>query len=143
MLDQNMVQKKINYFNVLKNSVMISGKSILAEKITKNTLKNIQLKTKKDYKKVFKLSLKNSLLYISTVKVKKRKFQRLIPFFILKEKRISKTIKYLGSLNKKNPFLNDEILKIANNKGVIQTNLKTINQQFFINKNYTHYRWFI
>ena len=104
MLDQNMVQKKINYFNVLKNSVMISGKSILAEKITKNTLKNIQLKTKKDYKKVFKLSLKNSLLYISTVKVKKRKFQRLIPFFILKEKRISKTIKYLGSLNKKNPF---------------------------------------
>ena len=99
MLDQNMVQKKINYFNVLKNSVMISGKSILAEKITKNTLKNIQLKTKKDYKKVFKLSLKNSLLYISTVKVKKRKFQRLIPFFILKEKRISKTIKYLGSLN--------------------------------------------
>jgi len=138
-----MVQKKINYFNVLKNSVMISGKSILAEKITKNTLKNIQLKTKKDYKKVFKLSLKNSLLYISTVKVKKRKFQRLIPFFILKEKRISKTIKYLGSLNKKNPFLNDEILKIANNKGVIQTNLKTINQQFFINKNYTHYRWFI
>ena len=143
MLDQNMVQKKINYFNVLKNSVMISGKSILAEKITKNTLKNIQLKTKKDYKKVIKLSLKNSLLYISTVKVKKRKFQRLIPFFILKEKRISKTIKYLGSLNKKNPFLNDEILKIANNKGVIQTNLKTINQQFFINKNYTHYRWFI
>ena len=143
MLDQNMVQKKINHFNVLKNSVMISGKSILAEKITKNTLKNIQLKTKKDYKKVFKLSLKNSLLYISTVKVKKRKFQRLIPFFILKEKRISKTIKYLGSLNKKNPFLNDEILKIANNKGVIQTNLKTINQQFFINKNYTHYRWFI
>lgn len=138
-----MVQKKINYFSVLKNSVMDSGKSHLAEKITKNTLKNIQLKTKKDYKKVFKLSLKNSLIYISTVKVKKRKFQRLIPFFILKEKRILKTIKYLGSLNKKNLTLNDDIIKIANNKGIIQTNLKTINQQFFINKNYTHYRWFI
>lgn len=138
-----MAQKKINYFNILKNSVMTNGKSHLAEKITKNSLKNIQLKTKKDYKKVFKLSLKNSLIYISTIKVKKRKFQRLIPFFILKEKRILKTIKYLGSLNKKTPFLNDEIIKIANNKGIIQTNLKTINHQFFINKNYTHYRWFI
>ena len=138
-----MVQKKINYFNVLKNSVMVNGKSHLAEKITKNTFKNIQLKTKKDYKKVFKLSLKNSLIYFSTVKVKKRKFQRLIPFFILKEKRILKTIKYLGVLNKKNLILNDDIIKIANNKGVIQTNLKNINQQFFINKNFTHYRWFI
>jgi len=138
-----MAQKKINYFNIIKNSVMTNGKSHLAEKITKNSLKNIQLKTKKDYKKVFKLSLKNSLIYISTIKVKKRKFQRLIPFFILKEKRILKTIKYLGSLNKKTPFLNDEIIKIANNKGIIQTNLKTINHQFFINKNYTHYRWFI
>ena len=117
---------------------MIDGKRNLSERLLQNILKNIQKKTKKNYLIVFKLALKNILLPISTVKVKKRKFQRTIPFFIVKEKRILKTIKYLGFLNKSNKqkFIQNEIINLSNNKGIIKNYLKTLNHQGFLNKTY-------
>lgn len=140
-----MVQKKLKYYKKIKNSFMLDGKSHVAEKLFLNTLKNVQSTSRKEHITVFKLALKNILTPISTITIKKRKFQRSIPFFIAKEKRISQTIKYLGFLNKKNKktFIYSEIIKAANNKGVFKNNLNVSNQQSFVNKNFAHYRWFL
>lgn len=64
----------------------------------------------------------------------------------MKEKRIYKVIKHIcsdaGRTNfKDNRFLN-EILKLANNKGILKIKSKSISHLSFLNKNFLHFRWF-
>lgn len=144
-----MVQKKNKDLKLkIRNSFMLSGKSYVSEKLINNIFKIIQHKTKKDYRLIFKLSLKNILTPISNVTVKKRKYVRLVPIFIRKEKRLLKTIKQIGFTNKRKKFkeknfISNEIIKLSSNEGRLKNNFKNLNQQFFINKNFTHFRWFI
>lgn len=144
-----MAQKKNKDFKLLiRNSFMLNGKSYASEKLIDKLFKNIQHRTKKDYRLIFKLSFKNLLTPISTVNVKKRKYKRLVPFFIGKEKRILSTIKQIGFINKNTKFreknfIYNEIIKLSKNKGKLKNNFKNLNQQSFINKNFAHYRWFI
>jgi len=132
---------------VFSNSIMMSGKSHLSEKLVKDFFKGMQKKTKKDCVIVFKLALKNTLTPVSHVTIKKRKKQKsFIPFFLLKKKRIPKVIKQICSNISKfkfegNLFLN-EIIKLANNKGVLKNTLKSTNNVSFFNKNFAHFRWF-
>lgn len=144
-----MVQKKNKDLKLkIRNSFMLNGKSYVSEKLINKIFKIIQHKTKKDYRLIFKLSLKNILTPISNVTVKKRKYVRLVPFFIRKEKRLLKTIKQIGFTNKRKKskeknFISNEIIKLSSNEGRLKNNFKILNQQFFINKNFTHFRWFI
>lgn len=64
----------------------------------------------------------------------------------MKEKRIYKVIKHICSDSgriklKDNRFLN-EILKLANNKGILKNKSKSISHLSFLNKNFLHFRWF-
>merc|ERR1712194_434367 len=95
-------QKKKNkdFKLLIRNSFMLNGKSYASEKLINKLFKNIQHRTKKDYRLIFKLSLKNLLTPISTATVKKRKYKRLVPFFIGKEKRILSTIKQINNFYK-------------------------------------------
>lgn len=143
-----MVQKKNNKI-VLSKSLMLNGKGSLSEKLVNITLKGIQKKTKKDCRLVFKLALKNTLIPVSNIVIKKKrknKKNNYIPFLLMKEKRIYKVIKHICSdagiiKLKDNRFLN-EILKLANNKGILKTKSKSISHLSFLNKNFLHFRWF-
>ena len=135
-----MVRKKISYKIVFSNYIMRNGKSHLSEKIFTRLLKGIQQKTKKNGLIVLKLSFKNILMPISTIKINKvRKNKTSIPFFLVKEKRVPKIIKSICGFE--GDLLN-EILKLANNKGSLKSFLKDENQLSFINKNFSHFRWF-
>lgn len=142
------LRKNKNYKKKIISSFMISGKKHVSEKLIHNIFKNIQSTSKKDFKLIFKLAIKNLVTPISTVTIKKRKYTRIVPFFLQKKKRILYTIKQIGSMNihskfiKTNFFFN-EILLLANNKGQIKNKLKSLNQLSCINKNFTHFRWFI
>ena len=131
------------------NSVMLDGKGHLAENLAHKLFAGIQKKTKKDYRLVFKLALKNTLIPVSNISIRKRKRKRkksYIPFLLVKEKRIYKVIKQICSNTSKftfkdNAFLN-EIIKLANNKGLLKNTLKSTSQLAFLNKNFSHFRWF-
>ena len=119
---------------------MRNGKGHLSEKIITRLLKGIQQKTKKNGMIVLKLSFKNILTPVSTVEINKsRRNKTSIPFFLVKKKRIPKIIKSICSLEGN---LLNEILKLAENKGFLKKNLKSKNQSSFINKSFSHFRWF-
>ena len=142
-----MVQKKNkNYRSVFSNSIMKSGKGHLSENLVVGLLKDIQKKTKKNGILVLKLSFKNILVPVSVIEINRRnrKNKNSIPFILPKEKRIPKIIKYICSNDlklKRNVFLN-EILKLAENRGSIKNYLKSKNQISFLNKGFSHFRWF-
>jgi len=150
MLDQNMEQKKIkNYKKVFLNSIMRNGKGNLSENLFIELLKGMQKKSKKNCILILKLAFKNILTPISNVTIKKRKRKikkSYIPFILRKEKRIPKAIKSICctkdtiSFNG-TTFLNN-ILKLANNKGLLKTHIKVKNNTSFLNKNLAHFRWF-
>ena len=97
-----MVQKRSKSLKVkIRNSFMKNGLSYVSEILISKLIKDIQYKTKKDYRLIFKLALKNILLSVSNVTVRKRKYTLIVPFFLKKENRIFKTIKNIGYINKK------------------------------------------
>lgn len=127
---------------------MKNGLSYVSEILISKLLKDIQYKTKKDHRLIFKLALKNILVPVSNVTVRKRKYTVIVPFFLKKKDRILKTIKNIGSINKNfffkdNVSLSNEIIKLSNNKGKLKNNFRILNKQIFINKNFTYYRWFL
>lgn len=144
-----MVQKKSKRLKVkIRNSFMKNGLSYVSEILISKLLKDIQYKTKKDHRLILKLALKNILVPVSNVTIRKRKYTVIVPFFLKKENRILKTIKNLGIINKKkilkeNVSISNEIIKLSNNKGKLKNNFRILNKQIFINKNFTYYRWFL
>lgn len=127
---------------------MKNGLSYVSEILISKLLKDIQYKTKKDHRLILKLALKNILVPVSNVTIRKRKYTVIVPFFLKKENRILKTIKNLGIINKKkilkeNVSISNEIIKLSNNKGKLKNNFRILNKQIFINKNFTYYRWFL
>jgi len=144
-----MVQKRSKSLKVkIRNSFMKNGLSYVSEILISKLLKDIQYKTKKDHRLIFKLALKNILVPVSNVTVRKRKYTVIVPFFLKKKDRILKTIKNIGSINKNfffkdNVSLSNEIIKLSNNKGKLKNNFRILNKQIFINKNFTYYRWFL
>jgi len=144
-----MVRKRSKSLKVkIRNSFMKNGLSYVSEILISKLLKDIQYKTKKDHRLIFKLALKNILVPVSNVTVRKRKYTVIVPFFLKKKDRILKTIKNIGSINKNfffkdNVSLSNEIIKLSNNKGKLKNNFRILNKQIFINKNFTYYRWFL
>ena len=144
-----MVQKKSKRLKVkIRNSFMKNGLSYVSEILISKLLKDIQYKTKKDHRLILKLALKNILVPVSNVTIRKRKYTVIVPFFLKKENRILKSIKNLGIINKKkilkeNVSISNEIIKLSNNKGKLKNNFRILNKQIFINKNFTYYRWFL
>jgi ribosomal protein S7 len=144
-----MVQKRSKSLKVkIRNSFMKNGLSYVSEILISKLLKDIQYKTKKDHRLIFKLALKNILVPVSNVTVRKRKYTVIVPFFLKKKNRILKTIKNIGSINKffffkDNVSLSNEIIKLSTNKGKLKNNFIILNKQIFINKNFTYYRWFL
>ena len=138
-----MVQKKSKRLKVkIRNSFMKNGLSYVSEILISKLLKDIQYKTKKDHRLILKLALKNILVPVSNVTIRKRKYTVIVPFFLKKENRILKTIKNLGIINKKkflkeNVSISNEIIKLSNNKGKLKNNFRILNKQIFINKNFT------
>ena len=116
-----MVQKKSKRLKVkIRNSFMKNGLSYVSEILISKLLKDIQYKTKKDHRLILKLALKNILVPVSNVTIRKRKYTVIVPFFLKKKNKILKTIKNLGIINKKkilkeNVSISNEIIKLSNN----------------------------
>ena len=75
-----MVQKKkIKIFT--QNVLMSNGNKWSSEKVTRDILKEVQKTTKKDYKLVYMLAIKNANNILSNIEIKRRKNIFYIPFF--------------------------------------------------------------
>lgn len=65
---------------------MSNGNKWSSEKVTRDILKEVQKKTKKDYKLVYMLAIKNANNILSNIEIKRRKNIFYIPFFNKKKK---------------------------------------------------------
>lgn len=138
------------------NNIMINGKKTTSEKLFLKSLKELQINSTKQTKKILQLYLINSTpvfkleeSFNKRVKKSKRKV-RLTPIFINKiQNRTSLGIKffisYLRKIKDKKYFykkLMDEILLIAENIGSIPEIKKENQKKVIANKRYIkHYRW--
>ena len=60
---------------------MSNGNKWSSEKVTRDILKEVQKTTKKDYKLVYMLAIKNANNILSNIEIKRRKNIFYIPFF--------------------------------------------------------------
>lgn len=134
---------------------MVDGKKTTSEKLFLKSLKQLQIDSKKQIKKVLQLCLINSmpifkLKQSSNKKIRKRKRKiKIVPVFINKQQnRMSLGIKFiLFSLKKKsnNCFysrLANEILLIAENKNALPEIKIDIQKKALLNKRYLkNYKW--
>ena len=132
--------------DIFINYLTKKGLKNTSEKIFKKSIKDIQRLTKKNSKIIIKLSLKNVYPVFSFINIKRNKSTTSIPFFLKKSKRLSNTINFLvkesfsKKKNSKNfPF---ELIQSSNNKGLIKSNSVKTHSTAFINKKFSHYRWF-
>ena len=142
-----MERKKKNYKLFTQNVLMANGNSCSSEKIINNFFKAIQKKTKKDYKIVYKLAIKNTVSTVSNIEIKKRKKRYYVPFFIKKHNRVYRTIKFICSVKNitafKNKLFLSEIINLSNNKpSLIKLSVNSVNSKSFTNKNFASFRWF-
>ena len=140
-----MVQKKkIKIFT--QNVLMSNGNKWSSEKVTRDILKEVQKTTKKDYKLVYMLAIKNANNILSNIEIKRRKNIFYIPFFNKKKKRIFNTIRLicLQKTNKRKiNIISEEIIKLSRNKkSRTKVSISVINSTSFINKHFANYRWF-
>ena len=129
------------------NFMLTNGKKYTSEKLLLDSLKIIQKKKKKNSKSIIKLSLKSVNIILSTIQIKRRKLVTSVPFFLTKSKRLSNSIKLIvkdSISSKKNlPLgLQDNILKLSENKGDTKSKSISIHTNAFTNKNLSNYRWF-
>jgi|YelNatPaOPRAMG01_1025707.scaffolds.fasta_scaffold18628_8 ribosomal protein S7 len=152
MIDKN----KIEIAKKLIRHLMLNGEKNTSEKLFLKSLKALQVKSLKQTKKVLQLCLINltplfKLHKSSNKKVKKKKRKiKITPVFINKtQNRTSFGIKFfLQHLRKikSNAFfyqkLTNEILLVADKKGIIPELKKESQKNVNINKRYLkHYRW--
>ena len=140
-----MVQKKNRL--TLENNLMLNGRKETSEKIILNSFKIIQKVSAKETKPIIKTALKNISPILSLTKVKSRKSLKYVPFFLLKYKRITNSIRILASNSKNNKrhivnSLQNLLLDSAYDKGIIKDKIKELHVNSFINKNFSYYRWF-
>ena len=132
--------------DIFINYITKKGLKNTSEKLFKKSLKNIQRHTKKNSKIIIKLSLKNVYPVISFIKIKRNKSITSIPFFLKKNKRLLNTIKSLvkESFSTKNFSKNfpNELIQSSNNRGLIKSNSVKTHSTAFVNKKFSHYRWF-
>ena len=74
---------------------MSNGNKWSSEKVARDILKEVQKTTKKDYKLVYMLAIKNANNILSNIEIKRRKNIFYIPFFNKKKKRIFNTIRLI------------------------------------------------
>lgn len=137
--NKNLKLKIINY-------LMKNGKKSVSKKILKKTMRIFYHNNKKSFKSIYSVSLKNALIPLANITIKKRKRKIFVPFLINNEKRVLLAVKKISSFNsksiKKSICLYNEIIHLANNKGNLSINNKETNKISFINKNFAHFRWF-
>lgn len=129
------------------NFMIVNGKKSTSEKLLLDSLKIIQKKKKKNSKSILKLSLKSVNIILSTIQIKRRKLVTSVPFFLTKSKRLSNSIKLIvkDSLSPKKNLslgLQDNVLKLSENKGDTKSKSTSIHSSAFANKNLSNYRWF-
>lgn len=127
--------------------MLFNGNKFTSEKLLLDSLKFIQKKKKKDSKTILKLSLKNVNIILSNIQIKRRKVVMPVPFFLKKSKRLTNSIKLVvknSSLSKKNfpSVLQDNIIKLSENKGELKSKSVSIHTSSFLNKNLANFRWF-
>lgn len=84
---------------------------------------------------------------MSNIQIKRRKVVMPVPFFLKKSKRLTNSIKLVvknSSLSKKNfpSVLQDNIIKLSENKGELKSKSVSIHTSSFLNKNLANFRWF-
>jgi len=144
---QKKTQNKFFLKSILINNFMLNGKKETSEKIVSQSFKITQKNSLKETNSIFKTSLKNISPVLDSIKIKNRKSFKHIPFFLIKPKRISNSIKIIVHNSKDNKQrLTDNFYKLlissAANNGKIKEKIKELHNNSFVNKNFSHYRWF-
>ena len=123
---------------VLINNLMRHGEKWQSELILLKNLKLLQKKTKKQLKRLIKLSMINSSSFFLLKKIQRKKKNVLeFPFILHKKQKYG--IKEISKVNKN---LIDELLESANNRGKLVSKKKELYANVFATKKLAHYRWF-
>ena len=123
---------------VLINNLMRHGEKWQSELILLKNLKLLQKKTKKQLKRLIKLSMINSSSFFLLKKIQRKKKNVLeFPFILHKKQKYG--IKEISKVNKN---LIDELLESANNRGKLVSKKKELYTNVFVTKKLAHYRWF-
>ena len=141
------VKNKVNIKSLLLNFITLKGNKFKSEKLLDTSLRELQKSTSKNSKSILKLSLRNISPIVDTIKIKRRKTVTLVPFFLKKDKRLSHAIKLIiknsKSNNSKFSFgLSKEVIDSSNNKGFVKNKVLNLHSMSFVNKNFSHFRWF-
>ena len=145
-----MKNKKLFLRNKMYNHFMNDGKKFLCEQFFLKSFKILQKNTKKNHKKLTKLTIINTapVVQMKQIKKKKRKTTKEFPFVLNRKNRITLSIKsVLNSLRRKSSFktekkLSDEIILSSQNKSEMLKQKKMQQDQILLKKKYVFFRWF-
>ena len=141
------VKNKTNTKSLLLNFIMSKGHKSKSEKLFDISLRELQKNNIKNSKLVLKLSLRNVSPTVSSIRIKRRKMTTLVPFFLRKHNRLAQAVKLIvtNSNSKSSKFalgLSKEVLESSNNRGSVKNQVINIHTNSFVNKNFSHFRWF-
>ena len=124
--------------NILTNVLLVKGLKEKSEKLLFKTAKSIQRIIRKNFGEVIQLFVMNSLFLISS---RKTSFsQKIIPFFLKKDRRVFFSLKKI--LEKRSKNFGEDIVKISRKKGALFESKNEFQHVISKNKKLAHYRWF-
>lgn len=124
--------------NVLTNILLVRGLKEKSEKLLFKTAKVIQRIIRKNFGEVIQLFVMNSLFLISS---RKTSFsQKIIPFFLKEDRRVSFSLKKI--LEKRSKNFGEDIVKISKKEGILFENKNEFQSIVSKNKKLAHFRWF-